>query len=152
MNVRLNSAPKLRFQGTGETFCASLIAGSRRAFLCVACVPLCLFVTERVLSETEWNAQGVTVCFSKSLFTFVWSLFITTACNFWRQIACRFEFKSEWKSFIIRQKKNIWNPAIFFKPGLTCEQRLHLRCGSCRAESSLYRQPFESVQKSGGIN
>ena len=62
------------FQG-GKTFCASfcasLIAGSRRAFLCVDRVRLCLFVTERVLAETEWNAQGVNVCFSKSLFTFV---------------------------------------------------------------------------------
>ena len=63
-----------RVQG-GKTFCASfcasLIAGSRRAFLCVDRVRPCLFVTERVLAETEWNAQGVNVCFSKSLFTFV---------------------------------------------------------------------------------
>ena len=62
------------FQG-GKTFCASfcasLIAGSRRAFLCVDRVRLCLFVGERVLAETEWNALGVNVCFSKSLFTFV---------------------------------------------------------------------------------
>ena len=85
--------PMLRFQGW-KTFCASLIAGSRRAFLRVDCVGLCLFVTERVLTKTEWNARGVTVCFSKSLFTFVWSLFITTACNFWWQIACPFEVKS----------------------------------------------------------
>ena len=55
----------------GEMFCASLIAGSRRAFLCVDRVRPWLFVTERVLAETEWNAQGVNVCFSKSLFTFV---------------------------------------------------------------------------------
>ena len=77
--------PKLRFK-RGKMFCAFLIAGSRRAFLCVDCVRLCLFVTERVLTETEWNAQGATVCFSKSLFTFV--------CNFWKQIACPFEVKS----------------------------------------------------------
>ena len=53
------------------SFCASLIAGSRRAFLCVDCVRLCLFVTERVRTETEWNELGVNVCFSKSLFIFV---------------------------------------------------------------------------------
>ena len=57
------------------SFCASLIAGSRRAFLCVDCVRL--FVTERVLTKTaEWNVQqAVNVCFSKSLFTFVWLSF-----------------------------------------------------------------------------
>ena len=35
---------------------------------------------------------------------------------------------------------------------LPCEQRLHFRCVSCRAKSSLCRQPFKSVQKSGRIN
>ena len=39
---------------------------------------------------------------------------ITTACNFWGQIACSFQV--ELKHFIFRQK-NIWNPAIFFKSG-----------------------------------
>ena len=32
------------------------------------------------------------------------------------------------------------------------EQRLHFGCVSCRAKSSLCRQPFKSVQKSGRIN
>ena len=76
------------FQG-GKTFCASfcasLIAGSRRAFLCVDRVRLCLFVTERVLAETEWNARGVNVCFSKSLFTFVWFLLFVTWKLLWTQ-------------------------------------------------------------------
>ena len=35
---------------------------------------------------------------------------------------------------------------------LPCEQRLHFRCVSCRVKSSLCRQPFKSVQKSGRIN
>ena len=99
----LNSASHVTIQGW-KTFCASLIAGSRRAFLCVDCVGLCLFVTERVLTKTEWNARGVTVCFSKSLVTFVWSLFITTAGNFWRQIACPFEVKSG-NALLLDQKK-----------------------------------------------
>ena len=58
-------------------FCASFIAGSRRAFLWL-CSTVCLFVTDRVLTKTEWNAQGVNVCSSKSLFTFVWFLFFVT--------------------------------------------------------------------------
>ena len=41
-------------------------------------VRLCLLVTERILTETEWNAQGLNVCFSKSLFTFVWFLSFVT--------------------------------------------------------------------------
>ena len=70
------------------SFCASLIAGSRRAFLCVdslcwLCSTVCLFVTERVLTKTEWNAQGVNVCSSKSLFTFVWFLFFVTWKLLW---------------------------------------------------------------------
>ena len=64
------------------SFCASFIAGSRRAFLCVDCT-VCLFVTERVLTKTEWNAQGVNVCSSKSLFTFVWFLFFVTWKLLW---------------------------------------------------------------------
>ena len=67
------------------SFCASLIAGSRRAFLCVDRVRLCLFVTERVLAETEWNARGVNVCFSKRLFTFVWFLLFVTWKLLWTQ-------------------------------------------------------------------
>ena len=63
-------------------FCASFIAGSRRAFLCVDCT-VCLFVTERVLTKTEWNAQGVNVCYSKSRFTFVWFLFFVTWKLLW---------------------------------------------------------------------
>ena len=35
---------------------------------------------------------------------------------------------------------------------LPCEQRLHIRCRSWRAKSSLCRQPFKSVLKSGRIN
>ena len=35
---------------------------------------------------------------------------------------------------------------------IPCEQRLHFRCVSWRAKSSLCRQPFKSVQKSGRIN
>ena len=75
----------------GKTFCASLIAGSRRAFLFFVCwlcstgVGLFLFVTERVLTETEWNAQGVAVCFSKNLFTFVWFLFFVNWKLLWSQ-------------------------------------------------------------------
>ena len=38
---------------------------------------------------------------------------ITTACIFWRPIACSFQV--EWKHFIFRQQ-NIWNPAIFSNP------------------------------------
>ena len=49
-----------------------LIAGSRRAFLTVFdCVCLSL----RVLTKTDWNAQGLNVFSSKSLFTLVWFLF-----------------------------------------------------------------------------
>ena len=33
-----------------------------------------------------------------------------------------------------------------------CEQRLHFCCESCRVKSSLCRQLFKSVQKSGQIN
>ena len=44
---------------------------------------VCLFVTERVLTKTEWNAQGVNVCSSKSLFTFVWFLFFVTWKLLW---------------------------------------------------------------------
>ena len=33
-----------------------------------------------------------------------------------------------------------------------CEQRLHFCCVSCWVKSSLCRQPFKSVQKSGQIN
>ena len=55
--------PRLPLQG-GKTFCASfcasLIAGSRRA--------LCLFVTERVQTEIEWNAQGTNVRSLSSVF------------------------------------------------------------------------------------
>ena len=43
--------------------------------VCWLCSTVCLFVTERVLTKTELNVQGVNVCFSKSLFTFVWFLF-----------------------------------------------------------------------------
>ena len=35
---------------------------------------------------------------------------------------------------------------------IPCEQRLHFRCVSWHAKSSLCRQPFKSVQKSGWIN
>ena len=49
---------------------------------CVDCT-VCLFVTETVLTKTEWNAQGVNVCSSKSLFTFVWFLFFVTYKLFW---------------------------------------------------------------------
>ena len=38
------------------SFCASLIAGSRLAFLCVDRV--CLSRSVRVLTETEWNTRG----------------------------------------------------------------------------------------------
>ena len=44
-------------------------------WLCSTSVRLFLFVPERVLTKTEWNAQGVNVCFSKSLFTFIWFCF-----------------------------------------------------------------------------
>ena len=62
------------------SFCASLIAGSRRVFsVCWLCSTVCLFFTERVLTKTaEGNVQGVNVCFSKSLFTFVWFSFFVT--------------------------------------------------------------------------
>ena len=40
------------------SFCASPIAGLRRAVLCVYCVCLSL----RVLTETEWNVRGANVC------------------------------------------------------------------------------------------
>ena len=43
--------------------------------VCWLCSTVCLFVTERVLTKTEWNAQGVNVCYSKSRFTFVWFCF-----------------------------------------------------------------------------
>ena len=152
MNVRLNSAPQVTISGGGRNVLRIPYRRLKAGFS-VRCLCSTVFVCHWESSDWDWMKCPRCDCLLlESLFTFVWSLFITTACNFWRQIACRFEFKSEWKSFIIRQKKNIWNPAIFFKPGLTCEQRLHLRCGSCRAESSLCRQPFESVQKSGGIN
>ena len=35
---------------------------------------------------------------------------------------------------------------------LSSEQRPHFHCVSCRVKSSLCRQPFKSVQKSGQIN
>ena len=38
-----------------------------------------------LLTETEWNAQGVNVCFSKSVFTFVWVLFFVTWKLLWTQ-------------------------------------------------------------------
>ena len=47
--------------------------------VCWLCSTVCLFVTERVLTKTaEWNVQGVKICFSKSLFTFVWFSFFVT--------------------------------------------------------------------------
>ena len=49
------------------SFCASPIAGLRRAVLCVYCVCLSL----RVLTETEWNVRGANVC----SFLFVWFFF-----------------------------------------------------------------------------
>ena len=61
------------------SFCASFIAGSRRAFLCVDCVRQ----LSKTRSKTEWNAQGVNVCSSKSLFTFVWFLFFVTWKLLW---------------------------------------------------------------------
>ena len=45
--------------------------------------PFVCFVTDRVLTKTEWNAQGVNVCFSKSLYTFVWFLFFVTWKLLW---------------------------------------------------------------------
>ena len=39
---------------------------------------------------------------------------ITTACNFWRQIACSFQVMS--RNILILGKKNIWNPPIFSNP------------------------------------
>ena len=55
-------------------------------FVCWPCSMVCLFtVTERVLAESEWNAQGVNVCFSKSLFTFVWFFFFVTWKLLWTQ-------------------------------------------------------------------
>ena len=36
---------------------------------------------------------------------------ITTACNFWRQIACSFQVMSG--NILFLDKKNIWNPALF---------------------------------------
>ena len=48
-------------QAQGRLLCLLTVFGLR----------LCLFVTKRVLTATEWNAQGVNVSFSKSLFTFV---------------------------------------------------------------------------------
>ena len=68
------------------SFCASLIASQGGLFcvcaFCVLTVLVCLFVTERVLTKTEWNAQGLNVCFSKSLLTFVWLLFFVTWKNY----------------------------------------------------------------------
>ena len=47
--------------------------------VCWLCSTVCLFVTERVLTKTAaWNVQAVNVCFSKSLFTFVWLSFFVT--------------------------------------------------------------------------
>ena len=68
------------------SFCASFIAGSRRAFLWLRST-VCLFVTERVLTKTEWNAQGVNVCSSKNLFTFVW-FFVTWKLLWTRNNQC----------------------------------------------------------------
>ena len=45
-----------------------------------------------------------------------------------------------------------WTNVLILPTPLPCEQRLHFRCVSCRAKSSLYRQPFKFVQKSGQIN
>ena len=48
----LNSASQITISWR-ETVLRTLIAGLRQDFLCVACVGLCLFVTDRVLTETE---------------------------------------------------------------------------------------------------
>ena len=53
-----------------KTFCASLIAGSRRAFLLVDCICLCCSV--RVLTKTEWIHEVQTSAPCKAfLFVFV---------------------------------------------------------------------------------
>ena len=69
------------------SFCASLIAGSRWAFLLsVSATSLCQSVFDYLFVchwETEWNAQGVNVCFSKSFYTFVWFLFFVTWKLLW---------------------------------------------------------------------
>ena len=41
---------------------------------------------------------------------------ITTACNFWRQIACSFLVKSGNVLLLDKKKKKDWNPAIFSNP------------------------------------
>ena len=41
---------------------------------------------------------------------------------------------------------------ILLLHSLPCEQRLQFRCVGWRAKSSLCRQPFKSIQKSGQIN
>ena len=46
----------------------------------------------------------------------------------------------------------IMSLATYLLTKLPCEQRLHFRGMSWRAKSSLCRQPFKSVQKSGRIN
>ena len=51
--------------------------------VCWPCSTVCLFVTERVLTKSEWNTQDVNVCFSRSLFTFVWFLFFVTWKLLW---------------------------------------------------------------------
>ena len=66
----------------GKKFCASPIAGLRRAFLCVYRV---LFVNERVLTGTEWNARGVNVCSLWSLFICLFVFFPATWKLLWIQ-------------------------------------------------------------------
>ena len=51
--------------------------------VCWPCSTVCLFVTERVLTKSEWNTQDVNVCFSRSFFTFVWFLFFVTWKLLW---------------------------------------------------------------------
>ena len=63
------------------------------------CIP-CLFVTERVLTETEWNARGANVCS-------LWSLFI---CLFWKLLFRTTNVKGKTDhSVSLRWNKKLWS-------------------------------------------
>ena len=71
------ATPRLRGGGGNALRKLLRIPNSRRKAgfsVCWLCSTVFVFVSERVLTETERNAQGVN--FSKSLLTFVWFLFL----------------------------------------------------------------------------
>ena len=82
------------------SFCASPIAGLRRAVLCVYCVCLSL----RVLTETEWNVRGANVC----SFLFICLFFFSPSLeNYFGFSTTNVKGKTD-HSFCLRWNKRFW--------------------------------------------